>query len=108
MYTSALWWYYVCDVFRRTVNDKVTGKEIQLTDEELDLIHKMQNAEYPSNAVDPYAVSCMALIVAMCICGIAYSRMWISSPMKNWTSPSLIVQSPNDGFSHQCGSTERS
>ena len=98
--------FMVLLVFRRTVNDKVTGKEIQLTDEELDLIHKMQNADYPSQAVDPYAVGCMYCNV--CVLYFVDSLMWISSPMKNWTSPSLIVQSPNDGFSHQCGSTEKS
>ena len=41
------------------MQDKVTGKDITLTDEEIDLIHKIQSIEYPSENLDPYAVSYM-------------------------------------------------
>ena len=34
--------------------DKTSGKEVRLTDEELDIIRRLQNAEIPDAAYDPY------------------------------------------------------
>ena len=43
-------------MFRRTVKDKLTMKEIVLTDQELEMIDRIQNRSYPTNADDPYGV----------------------------------------------------
>lgn len=38
----------------RTVQDSVTGKQLVLTDEQLNLIEKIQNSQYPVPGFDPY------------------------------------------------------
>jgi ribosome biogenesis protein ERB1 len=38
----------------RTVTDKVSGKEIILTDEDIDLIQNIQRSQYPENSSNPY------------------------------------------------------
>lgn len=40
-----------------TAKDKLTGKDIKLTDEELDIIRRLQNAEIPDGSYDPYEPS---------------------------------------------------
>ena len=47
----------LCFIFRRTITDKTTGKEITLTDEDIDFIEKIQHSQYPESSVDPYEVS---------------------------------------------------
>ena len=37
-----------------TAKDERTGKDVRLTDEELDIIRRLQNAEIPDSAYDPY------------------------------------------------------
>ena len=41
---------------RRTVSDKIAGKEIVLTDKDIDLIERIQNSQYPDDSYDPYTV----------------------------------------------------
>ena len=41
----------------RTIKDKATGKEVVLTDEQLDVIRRLQGSRYPEQSVDPYEVS---------------------------------------------------
>ena len=41
---------------RRTVEDKVTGKKTVLSDEELDVIKKIQSLDYPVLGYDPHQV----------------------------------------------------
>jgi len=43
-------------VFRRTIEDKYTGKNLLLNDEELDIIQKIQQREFPDASVDHYPV----------------------------------------------------
>ena len=40
----------------QTVHDKVTGKNTVLTNEELDMIQRIQRAEFPQANYDPYEV----------------------------------------------------
>lgn len=40
----------------RTIKDKATGKEVVLTDEQLDVIRRLQGSRYPEQSVDPYEV----------------------------------------------------
>jgi len=42
----------------RTVRDKATMKEIVLSNEELDIIDRLQNSQFPSGGYDPYEVWC--------------------------------------------------
>ncbi|KAN0064127.1 Ribosome biogenesis protein erb1 [Thecaphora frezii] len=37
-----------------SAKDETTGKDVRLTDEELDIIRRLQNAEIPDDAYDPY------------------------------------------------------
>lgn len=41
---------------RRTVRDKATMKEVVLSNEELDIIDRLQNSKFPSAGYDPYEV----------------------------------------------------
>ena len=41
----------------RTVRDKVTGKEVVLSDEQVDAIQGLQKSKFPASATDPYEVS---------------------------------------------------
>lgn len=47
------------------MRDKATGKEIILTDEDLDLIEKIQQSHYPETTIDPYAVRTSSLAIIM-------------------------------------------
>ena len=38
------------------MSDNVTGKEMVLTDEDIDLIERIQASQYPEKSYDPYAV----------------------------------------------------
>lgn len=40
----------------RTIRDKVTGQEVVLTDEQIDMIHRLQKSSYPEQSIDPYEV----------------------------------------------------
>lgn len=40
----------------RTIKDKWTGEEVVLSDEQLDLIQRLQKSSYPEVTVDPYEV----------------------------------------------------
>ncbi len=40
----------------RTVKDPVTGRDVVLTDEQLDLIKKIERSEFPEQTGDPYEV----------------------------------------------------
>lgn len=42
--------------FRRTIEDKYTGKNLLLNDQELDIIQKIQQREFPDASVDHYPV----------------------------------------------------
>ena len=46
---------HVFSSLRRSVKDKFTGREIVLSDEQLDMIEKMQKSEFIT-AGDPYEV----------------------------------------------------
>ena len=49
--------YYIHVYFhRRKVRDKATMKEVVLTNEELDIIDRLQNSQFPSAGYDPYEV----------------------------------------------------
>lgn len=41
---------------RRTVKDKSTGQDVVLTDEDVDLIQRLQKGQFPSSTTDPYEV----------------------------------------------------
>ena len=41
-------------IFRRTVYDKMTGKDIVLKDEDVALIQRIQDGRYPETTFDPY------------------------------------------------------
>lgn len=40
----------------RTIRDKLSGKEVVLTDDQVDMIHKLQRSSYPERGMEPYAV----------------------------------------------------
>ena len=40
----------------RTVKDKFTGKEVVLSDQQLDMVRRIQRAEYPNASYNPYEV----------------------------------------------------
>ena len=40
------------------MRDKATMKEVVLTNEELDIIDRLQNSQFPSAGYDPYEVCC--------------------------------------------------
>ena len=40
----------------RTIKDKVTGQETVLTDEQIDMIRRLQKSGYPEHTMDPYEV----------------------------------------------------
>ena len=40
----------------RTVRDKFTGKEVVLSDQQLDMVRRIQRAEYPNASYNPYEV----------------------------------------------------
>ena len=42
---------------RRTIEDKYSGKKLLLSNQELDIIQKIQQREFPEASVDPYPVS---------------------------------------------------
>ena len=42
---------------RRTVQDKATMREVILTDEELDIIDRLQTSQFPEAGYDPYEVT---------------------------------------------------
>lgn len=42
----------------RTVKDPVTGEDVVLSDEQLQLIQKIEGSEYPEQSLDPYEVHC--------------------------------------------------
>lgn len=41
----------------RTVQDKATGKEVVLSDEQIDAIQSLQKSKFPVASTDPYEVS---------------------------------------------------
>ena len=41
----------------RTVRDKATGKEVVLSDEQIDAIQNLQKSKFPVATTDPYEVS---------------------------------------------------
>lgn len=41
---------------RRTVQDKMTGADIKLTDEQVDLVHRLQRGQFGDVHFDPYEV----------------------------------------------------
>ena len=45
----------------RTVRDKLSGKDIVLTDEELNMIQRVQRSQYPEMNYDPYEVHTVGL-----------------------------------------------
>lgn len=46
----------------RTVTDKSTGKNVVLTDEQIDVVQKLQKSSYPELSMDPYEVSNVYLL----------------------------------------------
>lgn len=40
----------------RTITDRLTGEEVVLTDEQIDMIQQLQKSRYPEQSVDPYEV----------------------------------------------------
>ena len=40
----------------RTIRDSTTGKEVTLTNEQIDIIQRLQKASYPEESLDPYEV----------------------------------------------------
>ena len=40
----------------RTVQNKFTGKDVVLSDQQLDMIQRIQKAEYPDTNYNPYEV----------------------------------------------------
>lgn len=43
------------DFWKTVTKDEVTGEEVVLTDEQIDMIHRLQKSGYPENT-DPYEV----------------------------------------------------
>ena len=41
----------------RTVKDPVTGRDVVLTDEQLELVHRIESSKFPEQTSDPYEVS---------------------------------------------------
>jgi ribosome biogenesis protein ERB1 len=41
----------------RTIKDKLTGEEVVLNDDQIDLIQRLQKSSYPEHSVDPYEVA---------------------------------------------------
>eukprot|EP00731_Ephydatia_muelleri_P026613 Em0018g713a len=52
-------------VLRRTVQDSFTGDQAVLTDEQLDLIEKIQSSQYPVPGFDPYEISKLVHAIKM-------------------------------------------
>lgn len=50
-------------IYRRTVRDKATMREVILSNEELDIINRLQNYQFPSASYDPYEVKCEDLCI---------------------------------------------
>ena len=48
----------------KTIRDKNTGREVILTDQQIDMIQTLQKSKYPSPISDPYEVQ---LHVHVCI-----------------------------------------
>lgn len=42
----------------RTIKDRLTGEEVVLTDDQIDLIQRLQKSCFPERSVDPYEVHC--------------------------------------------------
>ena len=40
----------------RTVRDKITGREVVLSDEQIDMIQTLQKSKFPVSSTDPYEV----------------------------------------------------
>lgn len=40
----------------RTVKDGATGRDLVLSDEQIDMIQRLQKSYYPEESVDPYEV----------------------------------------------------
>lgn len=40
----------------RTIKDQVTGQKVILSDEQVDMIQRLQKSSYPEKSVDPYEV----------------------------------------------------
>lgn len=40
----------------RTIKDRLTGEEVVLTDDQIDLIQRLQKSCFPEQSVDPYEV----------------------------------------------------
>ena len=62
----------------RTVRDKVTGREVILSDEQLDLIQNLQKSKFPAATTDPYEV-----------CTVDGSITVVSFPHPSLLPPSL-------------------
>ena len=41
----------------RTVRDKVTGREVVLTEQQMKLVQKLQHSKFPEDSYDQYEVS---------------------------------------------------
>ena len=49
----------------RTITDKVTGEEIILTDEQIDMIARLQKSSFPETAMDPHEVCGSFIIISL-------------------------------------------
>lgn len=41
---------------RRTVQDKMTGRDLRLTDEQVALVHRLQRGQFGDSGFNPYEV----------------------------------------------------
>lgn len=61
-------------IYRRTVRDKATMREVILSNEELDIINRLQNYQFPSASYDPYEVKCEDLCMNIIIILLVTSK----------------------------------
>ncbi len=48
----------------RTIVDRTSGKEVVLTEEQVETIQNLQQSRFPDASVDPYQVTCDYIIYA--------------------------------------------
>ena len=94
----------------RTIKDRWTGEEVVLTDDQIDLIQRLQKSCYPEQSVDPYEVWGVVLSTFFCWlpASLGHSPMWITSLARSNSCRCHLSPSQNPVSFLQSGSTGRS
>lgn len=69
---------------RRTVQDKMTGRDLRLTDEQVALVHRLQRGQFGDSGFNPYEVGNN---------GWPYSLKSMHAPPPNLTSTPVSIAS---------------